>query len=118
MKKILHSIRNKPDHIKSRYVILFSVIATALIVGLWIITLQLTKTSDDTIQTESPVKVFKELIKGTTANVQKKESPVPVDQGDQQQDESRAIIDDTNTAAQIETTSDVPVLPTSVAEQN
>jgi hypothetical protein len=61
MKKIIHSIRNKPDHIKTRLVFVFAAIATAVIVAIWIITMQLLKASDDTIKTDSPFKVFGQL---------------------------------------------------------
>ncbi len=69
MKKIIHSIRNKPDHIKTRLVFIFATAATAIIVTVWIITMQLIKTSDDTIKTESPFKVFGQLFQGARADV-------------------------------------------------
>lgn len=69
MKKIIANLRNKPDHVKSRYVILFSVLATLFIVALWIVTMQLLKTSDDTIKTESPFRAFGQIFSGTVSDV-------------------------------------------------
>jgi hypothetical protein len=70
MKKILHHIRNKPDHVRTRYVIGFSVLATAVIVFIWIATLRLLKTSDDTIKTESPFRSMINMFSGTVSKVQ------------------------------------------------
>jgi hypothetical protein len=72
MKKIIHSIRNKPDHIKTRLVFVFAAIATAVIVAIWIITMQLLKASDDTIKTDSPFKVFGQLFQGAKADINDK----------------------------------------------
>ncbi len=71
MKNIIHHLRNKPDHVKSRYVVVFSVIATAIVVGLWIMTMQLTKTKDDIVKTESPFAVFGKLFSGAVSDVSK-----------------------------------------------
>ena len=65
MKKLIYSIRKKPDHIKTRLVFVFAILATAIIVALWILTMQLLKTSDDTIKTESPLKVFGKIFNRT-----------------------------------------------------
>ncbi len=69
MKKIITNLRNKPDHIKSRYVIVFSVLATLFIVGLWIVTMRLMQTSDDTVKTESPFRAFGQIFSGTVSDV-------------------------------------------------
>ena len=69
MKKIIANLRNKPDHIKSRYVILFSVIATLAIVALWITTMRLLQTSDDTVKTESPFRAFGQIFSGVVSDV-------------------------------------------------
>ncbi len=69
MKKILTNLRNKPDHIKSRYVILFSVVATLAIVALWITTMRLLQTSDDTVKTESPFRAFGQIFSGAVSDV-------------------------------------------------
>ncbi len=69
MKNIINNLRNKPDHIKSRYVIVFSIIATTLTVALWIVTMQLSKTSDDTIKTESPLRAFGQIFSETVSDV-------------------------------------------------
>jgi hypothetical protein len=69
MKKIITNLRNKPDHIKSRYVILFSVVATLVIVALWITTTRLLQTSDDTIKTESPFRAFGQIFSGAVSDV-------------------------------------------------
>ena len=62
MKRVIHHIRNKPDHVRSRYVIGFAVVATALVIGLWVLVLRLTQVSpDDVIKTDSPFKVFGSL---------------------------------------------------------
>jgi hypothetical protein len=62
MKKIIHHIRNKPDHVRSRFVIGFAVVATLLVTGLWVLVLRLTQVSpDDVIKTDSPFKVFGHL---------------------------------------------------------
>lgn len=81
MKKIIHSIRNKPDHIKTRLVIIFAVLATAIVVTVWVMTLQLLKTPDDTIKTDGPLKVFKEVFKTnvTTVKEQTKSEKNPID---------------------------------------
>lgn len=68
MKKIIESLRNKPDHVKTRYVIVFSAIATVIVVGLWVVTLRFTKTTDDTIKTDSPFKVFGQLFGGAVSD--------------------------------------------------
>lgn len=68
MKKILHHIRKQPDHIKTRYVVFFAILATALVVVVWMIMLQLIKRSDDTIKTESPFSIFKEVLKGQVSD--------------------------------------------------
>lgn len=69
MKKIIHSIRNKPDHIKTRLVIIFAVLATAIVVTVWIMTLQLLKTPDDTIKTDGPFKVFRQVFKSNVSTI-------------------------------------------------
>lgn len=81
MKKIIHSIQNRPDHVKTRLVIIFAVLATAIVVTVWIITLQLLKTPDDTIKTDGPLKVFKEVFKTnvTTVKEQTKSDKNPID---------------------------------------
>lgn len=70
MKKVLHSIRNKPDHIKTRFVFAFAIIATAIIVAVWIITMQFIKASDDTIKTDSPFKAFGQIFKGAKTDIE------------------------------------------------
>lgn len=69
MKKIIHSIRNKPDHIKTRLVIIFAVLATAIVVTVWVMTLQLLKTPDDTIKTDGPFKVFRQVFKSNVSTI-------------------------------------------------
>lgn len=69
MKKIITNLRNKPDHVKSRYVVLFSVVATLAIVALWITTTRLLQTSDDTIKTESPFRAFGQIFSGAVSDV-------------------------------------------------
>jgi len=69
MKKIIHSIRNKPDHVKTRLVFIFAILATVIVVVVWIITLRLLKTPDDTIKTDGPVKVFREIFKSNVSTV-------------------------------------------------
>lgn len=79
MKKILHHIRKQPDHIKTRYVVVLAVVATVFVIAVWIITLQLINRSDDTIKTESPFLIFKDVFKSQVSDLkdnlpQKKES--------------------------------------------
>ncbi len=64
MKKIIHSIRNKPEHVKTRYVIIFAILATVMIVVLWTITLRSIESNDDTIKTEKPFKTFGNIFSG------------------------------------------------------
>jgi hypothetical protein len=67
MKSIIENLRNKPDHIKSRYVVVLSIVATVVVVGVWIITNALLKTSDDTIKTDGPLKVFSSIFKSSVS---------------------------------------------------
>ncbi len=64
MKKILAHIRNKPEHVKTRYVFVFAILATALVVGGWITTNRFLNKGDDTIQTEGPLKSFGKIFSG------------------------------------------------------
>ena len=82
MKKIIHHIRKQPDHVKSRYVIVFAVVATVIIVGVWMLTMRMIEQNDDTIKTESPFKmvtsIFSNVISETKENYQKQKTSVPV----------------------------------------
>lgn len=82
MKKIIHHIRKQPDHVKSRYVIVFAVVATVIIVGVWMLTMRMIEQNDDTIKTESPFKmvtsIFSNVISETKENYQKQKTLVPV----------------------------------------
>lgn len=75
MKKIIHSLRNKPDHVKTRYVFGFAILATLVVVSVWVMTMRLLKTTDDTIKTESPFKVFGQIFKGAVSNAQNATKP-------------------------------------------
>lgn len=75
MKKIIHSLRNKPDHVKTRYVFGFAILATLTVVSIWIMTMRLLKTTDDTIKTESPFKVFGQIFKGAVSDAQNNLKP-------------------------------------------
>jgi hypothetical protein len=89
MKQILHSIRNKPEHIKSRFVVLFAILATAIIVAIWIVTLQLLKTPDDTVKTEGPFKTFQQVFKSNLSTVKQEtkidKSPLEILKSNKQQ---------------------------------
>lgn len=82
MKKIIHHIRKQPDHVKSRYVIVFAVVATIIVVGVWMLTMRMIEQNDDTIKTESPFKmvtsIFSNVISETKENYQKQKTLVPV----------------------------------------
>ncbi len=69
MKKILHHIRKQPEHVKTRYVVIFAIVATALVIVFWLITLQIIKSTDDTIQTESPFSIVKQVFKGSVSDM-------------------------------------------------
>lgn len=69
MKKILHHIRKQPEHVKTRYVIVFAITATAFVIMFWLITLQIIKRTDDTIQTESPFAIVKQVFKGSVSDM-------------------------------------------------
>lgn len=71
MKKIIENLRNKPDHVKSRYVIVLSAIATVVVVVVWITTTALLKTSDNTIKTDGPIKIFSNLFKSGVSTTAK-----------------------------------------------
>ena len=49
--------------------IVFSVLATLFIVGLWIVTMRLMQTSDDTVKTESSFRAFGQIFSGTVSDV-------------------------------------------------
>lgn len=72
MKKVLHSLRNQPDHIKSRYVIIFAIVATVLTVLVWLFVMQLIKKNDDTIKTESPFKIFQGIFSTAISETKEK----------------------------------------------
>lgn len=61
MKKFIRNLQEKPDHVKNRYVIFFAIIATASIVGIWVLVNQSVKKHDDTIKTQSPFSIFSEI---------------------------------------------------------
>ena len=72
MKKIVHHIRSKPDHIKTRYVIFLSLVATLMVVGVWILVLASVKSNDDTIKTESPFSILKGIFSESFSEVDSK----------------------------------------------
>lgn len=71
MKKVLHHIRKQPEHVKTRYVVVFAILATAVVITVWLITLQFIKKNDDTIKTESPFVMIKDIFKGQVSDLQK-----------------------------------------------
>ncbi len=91
MKKILNSLRNKPDHVKTRYVIAFSIIATVCIIGTWVLVNQSIKSQDENISAESPFKAFKDIFSATLTQIS--ETAPEVNEKtfkEQQQDPSQA----------------------------
>jgi len=118
MKKIIHSIRNKPDHIKTRLVIIFAVLATAIVVTVWVMTLQLLKTPDDTIKTDGPLKVFKDVFKSNVSTVKEQtkvdKNPIDLLKPEQQQDQAVVTQDVTTNSDVI---MDDSSAPTAVSSQ-
>jgi hypothetical protein len=104
MKKVIHHIRKQPDHIKSRYVILFALVATAIIIGIWVITLRLMNRNDDTIKTESPFKMvtglFTNAINETKKNYQEQKTQLLPDTSIVQDD----VVNSSTTTTSSETT--------------
>jgi hypothetical protein len=104
MKKIIHHIRKQPDHIKSRYVIVFASVATAVIVAIWMITTRLIDRNDDTIRTESPFKMvtglFTNAINETKKNYQEQKTQVLPDTSILQD----SVVNTSNTTTSSETT--------------
>lgn len=105
MKKVLHHLRKQPDHVKSRYVILFAVIATVIVVIIWMITIQLINRNDDTIKTESPFKIFGSIFSTAISETKK-------DNQDQKLDTT--INDIINESVEINTTNNSNVIENSI----
>ncbi len=77
MKKIIHQLREKPDHVKTRFAILFALIATLIIVGIWIGVNRSIKNNDDTIRTQSPFSIFSEIFQTAISDIKSQQSPLP-----------------------------------------
>ena len=124
MKKVLHHMRNSPDHIKSRYVIVLAILGTAFIIGLWITVSQLTKTNEDSIQTESPFKVFGQIFSSSFSDVQTKikvqkdslSNSLPTNQSENQPTDAPSAADELNDESNPNSASD-PV-STSISSDN
>jgi hypothetical protein len=74
MKKIIRSLRNKPDHVKTRYVVVFALIATIIVLGTWVVVTQSIKQQDQTISAESPFSIFRDIIGAAVSEIGKSSS--------------------------------------------
>ncbi len=61
MKKILHSIQGKSENTKTWFVVFFAIIATGIIIALWLVIMHSIKNNDDTVKTEKPLKTFTQV---------------------------------------------------------
>lgn len=74
MKKILRSLRNKPDYIKKRYVMVLAVLATVCVVGAWVVVKHSVQQQDQNISAESPFKIFKDIFSATMTEISNTQS--------------------------------------------
>ena len=77
MKKIISRLREKPDHVKTRFAILFALIATLVIVGVWVLITRSIKSNDDTIKTQSPFSIFSEIFQTAISDIKNQPSVLP-----------------------------------------
>lgn len=77
MKKIISRLREKPDHVKTRFAILFALIATLVIVGVWVLITRSIKSNDDTIKTQSPFSIFSEIFQTAISDIKNQPSVIP-----------------------------------------
>lgn len=70
MKKIINNLQNRPDHVKTRLVIVFAAVSTIIVVALWITINRMIKIpADDIIETESPFKTFTQIFSKSLGKV-------------------------------------------------
>jgi hypothetical protein len=86
MKKIIQHIRKQPEHVKTRYVVIFSLVATGGILVVWLLTLQVTQVPrEDIIRTESPFSFFGKIF---SQPINKIRNSYPLMQGQEATDQS------------------------------
>jgi hypothetical protein len=70
MNKIINNLQNRPEHVKTRLVIVFAALATVIVVVLWIFINRLVRVpADDVIETESPFKTFTQIFSKSLGKV-------------------------------------------------